>query len=152
MANEDFLFSISETPVDSIPDPWKPDARFGADLTFLGVVRGWENQQPIEGIDYSAYEAMARRQLERLGSEIHEDSLPHQAFIHHRIGFVPTGIPSLLLRVRAPHSDEAFELCRRYLRGLKTTVPIWKDVRWSGSPPSPPFGDPAASGGSASSR
>jgi molybdopterin synthase catalytic subunit len=34
--------------------------------------------------------------------------------------------PSIVIRVRTKHSAEAFDLCRWYLKAIKTRVPIWK--------------------------
>jgi molybdopterin synthase catalytic subunit len=46
--------------------------------------------------------------------------------IQHRLGFVTNNEPSIIIRVKTRHSAEAFDLCRWYLKEIKTTVPIWK--------------------------
>jgi molybdopterin synthase catalytic subunit len=122
-------------------DPIAPDwPRFlpeeGAEVRFLGVVRGSEDGLPIAGIDYTAYLPMAQRLLEQLAQQGQADHGPHRLFIHHRLGFVGNEQASVVIAVCTKHSAAAFELCRWYLAELKTRVPIWKQVvRRSGSGP-----------------
>ena len=99
----------------------------GAEAQFLGVVRETEDGRPIRGIEYTAYEPMAGKMLRDLRSRATEaHGAAHQVMVRHRLGFVPAREPSIVIRVRAKHSAEAFDLCRWYLREIKTTVPIWK--------------------------
>jgi len=100
----------------------------GADIRFHGVVRDTEDGRPIRGIDYSHYEKMALRELERIGESMSEQFPDHIAVVHHRVGFVPAGEASILIRVQTRHSAEGFEISREYLRRIKTSVPIWKRI------------------------
>jgi molybdopterin synthase catalytic subunit len=118
------------------PDPIHPEApRFeseeGAEVQFLGTVRGTETGQSITGIDYSAYLPMAEKTLADLIEKGRARHGPHRVFIQHRLGFVAALEPSLLLRVHTKHSAEAFEICQWYLKEIKTTVPIWKKPVWT---------------------
>jgi molybdopterin synthase catalytic subunit len=113
------------------PDPIYPETpRFeveeGAEVQFLGTVRGIEAGQTITGIDYSAYLPMAEKTLDALLEKGKTQHGPHRVFIQHRLGFVAVEEPSLLLRVHTKHSAEAFQICQWYLKEIKTTVPIWK--------------------------
>lgn len=121
-----FICSISEEAVPAVEKSLAPSTVHGADIRFHGVVRDLEEGRPISGIDYSQYEKMALRELEKIGAAMTEENLAHLTFVHHRVGFVPAGEASLLIRVQTAHSAEAFELCREYLKRIKTTVPIWK--------------------------
>jgi molybdopterin synthase catalytic subunit len=100
----------------------------GAEVTFLGLVRGSEKGEPIQGIRYSAYEPMALRMLEELVAEASEHETAHEVFIQHRLGPVLVGEPSVIIRVCSKHSAAAFERCQYYLAKLKTQVPIWKEI------------------------
>lgn len=118
------------------PDPIYPEApRFeveeGAEVQFLGTVRGMEGGRAITGIDYSAYLPMAEKTLTSLLEKGRTQHGPHRVFIQHRLGFVAVEEPSLLLRVHTKHSAEAFEICQWYLKEIKTTVPIWKKPVWT---------------------
>lgn len=104
----------------------------GADLRFHGVVRDQEDGRRILGIEYSHYEGMAINELRRIGEVMAIAHPDHFALVHHVIGFVPAGEASILIRVQTPHSAEAFEICREYLRRIKTTVPIWKKPVFEG--------------------
>lgn len=112
-------------------DPIVPDVPVfgpeeGAEVQFLGTVRGTEHGRPITGIDYSAYLPMAEKMLAELCEQGSRDHGPHSVFIQHRLGFVAAEAPSIIIRVKTRHSAEAFELCRWYLKEVKTRVPIWK--------------------------
>ncbi len=98
----------------------------GADLRFHGVVRRLEEGRPISAIRYTCYDPMARSELERIGAALGLEFPAHRAFVFHRIGLVPAGEASILIRVQTPHSAEAFGLIREYLTRIKQTVPIWK--------------------------
>src|SRR6187402_2203229 len=110
------------------PDPIVPETPVftdgeGAEVQFLGTVRGIEDGRPITGIDYTAYLPMAEKMLADLCERGTTDQGPHSVFIQHRLGFVAACEPSILIRVKTKHSAEAFELCRWYLKEIKTHVP-----------------------------
>jgi len=121
--------SISENPVP--PAPVLASGVWGADLAFLGRVRGTEEGRAISGIEYTAYRDMALRELEKIVTAMQAEHGEHPLRIHHWTGFVPAGEPSILIAVGARHSAEAFALCAEYLRRIKATVPVWKRVVFS---------------------
>jgi molybdopterin synthase catalytic subunit len=98
----------------------------GAECQFLGTVRGEEDGRPISGIEYTAYRPMADRELGLLCERAHGEHGPHRVEICHRLGFVPACEPSIVIRVKTRHSAQSFDLCRWYLKEIKTSVPIWK--------------------------
>jgi len=122
----EFTFQLTEDPIDIGTPTW--DSRFGAELSFVGVVRGIEKGEEIDGIDYAVYPEMAERKMAELGREALRKFGEHRAWITHRIGFVGAAEPSVVLRIGAPHSPEAFTICRWYLDNLKKEVPIWKRI------------------------
>ena len=118
-------FQLSASPIiPSIPH-FQPEE--GAEVQFIGTVRGSEDGHPITGIDYSVYRPMAEKTLEDLLARGQTDHGPHRAFIQHRLGFVAAEEPSILIRVHTKHSAEAFAICQWYLKEVKATVPIWKE-------------------------
>ena len=117
-------FILSADPIPTTPTVFEPGE--GAEAQFLGVVRGQEDDRTISGIDYSAYLPMAEKMLQELVDHGQRDHGPHRVFIQHRLGFVAAKQPSILIQVRTKHSAEAFDLCRWYLKEIKTCVPIWK--------------------------
>lgn len=69
---------------------------------------------------------MAEALLAKLAREGAEEFGDHCLKLHHRIGFVPAAEPSVVIRVTTRHSQAAFDICHRYLKRLKTEIPIWK--------------------------
>ena len=98
----------------------------GGVVDFYGVVRGLEGADAIAGIEYEAYEEMARHQLTKLVEEASARFPVRSVVLHHRIGFVPVAEPSLFLRVSAAHRGPAFEAAQWLVELLKQRVPIWK--------------------------
>lgn len=129
----DYLLSHDPIP-DSTP-PFGPG--LGAEARFLGVVRELEDGRVIAGIEYSAYLPMAEKMLAAIVAEARAAHGGHEVFIQHRLGFVAAAAPSILIRVRTRHSAEAFDLCRWYLKEVKTRVPIWKRPVFDIAAPAP---------------
>jgi molybdopterin synthase catalytic subunit len=130
MATEEFSASISTAPVEEPEASWRLDPVNGADVRFLGVVRETEHGRRIQGIDYSCYARMAEKELLAICADLLHKHPDHKVLVHHRTGFVPAGVASLIIRIRTPHSAEAFDLVREYLKRIKATVPVWKTVRY----------------------
>lgn len=117
-------FCLSPAPIPDVTPAFASGD--GAEVRFLGTVRGIEDGRRISGIDYSAYLPMAEKMLGELISQGQRDHHSHDVFIQHRLGFVAAEEPSIIIRVRSKHSAAAFDLCRWYLQEIKTRVPIWK--------------------------
>jgi molybdopterin synthase catalytic subunit len=104
---------------------------YGGVVDFYGVVRGLENDRAIDGIDYEAFISMAENELKKIALAAAEDYSLGEVTIHHRIGFVPVGEPSLFLRVSGRHRGSAFAAAQRIIEQLKAVVPIWKHPVYS---------------------
>ena len=121
-----FISSIGEIPVPEFEAGLAPSTTHGADLRFHGVVRDREDGHAIRGIEYTAYRPMADQELAAVVEGMRAAHPDHRVAIYHRLGFVPAGEASILIRVQTAHSAEAYDLSREYLRRIKTSVPIWK--------------------------
>ena len=127
MVNRTCQFTISAEPVPIYgKEGLEPTGAAGADVQFLGTVRGQEEGRQISGIEYSAYLPMAEKMLDQIRHRAVEEFGEHPVHIHHCTGFVAVGEPSILIRVAAKHSAQAFDICAWYLKAIKTSVPIWK--------------------------
>lgn len=102
------------------------DARDGASVEFLGMVRGSEGDRAIAALEYKAYEPMAERVIGRLVEEAKARWGLHRVAVRHRIGRVEVGGLAVLIGVQAPHRAEAFAACRFLLEQVKAHAPIWK--------------------------
>jgi len=125
------LFSCQINADPILPNATVFEDEEGAETQFLGTVRGIEDGRTITGIDYTAYLPMAERTLRELCERAQQEQGPHRVEIRHRLGFVPAREPSILIRVKTKHSALSFDLCRWYLKEIKTTVPIWKRAVFS---------------------
>jgi len=101
-------------------------AAMGAAVCFSGVVRGNEGDAAIKGIDYEAFEPMARHQFGLLFQEVEKRWPVESIRLVHRIGVVKVGEPSLWVEIVAPHRAEAFAASQWIIDEMKRVVPIWK--------------------------
>ena len=106
------------------------DPAAGARIDFQGIVRGSEDGREIEGIDYEAHWKMAEHQLREIAEQAIIQFDLRSVIVHHRIGFVAVGEPSLFMRVFSGHRQAAFQASRWIVDELKKKVPIWKRPRF----------------------
>ncbi len=99
----------------------------GAVVTFLGTVRDLTGEMVTERLDYSAYEAMAEKELARICRETTE-RFPSLGAIHvtHRVGSLYPGEIAVIVAVSSPHRGEAFDAARYLIDTTKERVPLWK--------------------------
>lgn len=112
------------------------DAALGGICTFEGVTRSDvdDRRGPIAGLEYEAYDEMARRQMRQLATNALERWGPGRTALIHRIGPVRPCEVSVAVGVACGHRREAFAACRWLIDALKEEVAIWKkDVFRDGS-------------------
>lgn len=102
----------------------------GGVVDFWGVVRRTEETAAISGIEYEAHQVMAEHQLRVLANESGQRFDLTQIIIQHRVGFVPVGEASLLVRVGSRHRAAAFRGAQWLVDELKQRAPIWKHPRF----------------------
>ena len=128
MANPVCEVLVTEAQLKALENRMDPAA--GARVDFWGVVRGSEDGRQIEGIDYEAHWEMAEHQLKQIAEQAAIEFGLRSIIIHHRIGFVAVGEPSLFTRVCSGHREAAFQASRWIVEELKKKVPIWKRPRF----------------------
>jgi molybdopterin synthase catalytic subunit len=129
MANVVCKILVTEAPLEEPAKNHHGDA--GAVVEFWGVVRRLEAGHEIEGIEYEAHLQMAVHQLKRIAEQACAKFGLGLVIVHHRIGFVAVGEPSLFLRVASPHRGNGFRASQWIVDELKKKVPIWKRPRFS---------------------
>lgn len=118
---------LTREPLESLPPSPNPDpAGAGAWVEFRGVVRGEEDNQPIEALVYEAYDSMAVSEMRRLLNELGARHRCLAASVVHRIGRIAVGEAAIHLRVAGRHRAEGFLLASQFMDRLKQDVPIWK--------------------------
>ncbi|HEX4932856.1 MAG TPA: molybdenum cofactor biosynthesis protein MoaE, partial [Gemmatimonadaceae bacterium] len=98
----------------------------GATALFLGTVREVNEGRAVEGIDYSAYESMALREMTAIAREASETFGTEHVVIEHRLGFLALAEASVAIAVSHPRRAPAMEAMRYAIEELKRRVPIWK--------------------------
>ncbi|MBA2269905.1 MAG: molybdenum cofactor biosynthesis protein MoaE [Chthoniobacterales bacterium] len=124
MANSVCAVFLTDAPIGS-PGQEYP-AETGGVVDFWGVVRKTENGSEIAAIKYEAHRAMAEHQLQVLAEEAARRFELTQVRITHRLGAVPAGEASLLVRIGSRHRAAVFEASVWLVDELKKRVPIWK--------------------------
>jgi MoaE-MoaD fusion protein len=118
---------LSATPLDVaavIAEASSDDA--GAVATFVGTVRRQSRGRDVLRLEYEAFAEMAEPMLLRLADELKTKHGLCEVAIHHRVGTVEIGEPSVVIAVSAPHRAAALDACREAIDTLKETIPLWK--------------------------
>lgn len=98
----------------------------GAAVVFEGIVRNNSNGRATLYLEYECYEAMALRQMVRIGREVAGSfAIGHIGFVH-RLGRLSVGEASVVVVATAPHRRAAFDAALTGINRLKKEVPIWK--------------------------
>ena len=121
------MFQIVREPIDikKISDiVQKPED--GAVVVFEGVVRNHSNDKAVRFLEYDAYESMALKKLEEVGSLAKSKFQIRDIAIVHRLGHLEIGECSTVIVVASAHRGPAFEACSFAIDTIKKIVPIWK--------------------------
>jgi molybdopterin synthase catalytic subunit len=108
------------------------DERAGAIATFTGTTRIESRGRTVRYLDYEAYPEMAEDVMAQIGARLREQHDLCAVAIHHRVGRVEIGEPSVVIAVSAPHRAAALAACAEAIDTLKETVPLWKKEVYEG--------------------
>jgi molybdopterin synthase catalytic subunit len=98
----------------------------GASILFVGTVREVNDGRPVDGIEYTAYAAMAGKEMAAIATEAREKFSGSFVVIVHRIGELAIGDASVAIATANAHRDAAYQASRYVIEQLKARVPIWK--------------------------
>ena len=98
----------------------------GAVVLFLGTVREQNEGRAVHGIDYSAYEPMAERELAAIAAEADADFGVGALVVEHRLGTLGLGEVSVGIAAAHPRRSPALQAMHYVIEELKRRVPIWK--------------------------
>jgi len=108
------------------------DERAGGIATFTGTVRRQSRGREVTYLEYEAYAEMAEDVMARLAADLEGRHELCAVAIHHRVGRVEIGEPSVVIAVSAPHRQAALAACKEAIDTLKETVPLWKKEVYEG--------------------
>jgi molybdopterin synthase catalytic subunit len=98
----------------------------GATSLFLGTVRDINDGRAVSGMEYTAYDAMASRELEKIAHEAAEKFDGAALVVEHRTGTLALGDISVAIVAAHAHRARALDATRFVIEELKLRVPIWK--------------------------
>jgi MoaE-MoaD fusion protein len=126
-------FRITEQPL-SLDDVVEEvaDESAGAVATFLGTVRRESRGRTVLYLEYEAYADMAEDVMAQIAADLERRYDLWAVAMHHRVGRVEIGEPSVAIAVSAPHRADALAACREAIDTLKQTVPLWKKEVYEG--------------------
>jgi len=104
----------------------------GSELTFLGISRDINDGKKVESLFYECFEEMAIKEIEKIVDKLKFDYSIDYFIVVHRIGSVPPGHISLLVKVSSEHRKQSLDCMTEFLDIFKEKVPIWKKEIYSG--------------------
>jgi molybdopterin synthase catalytic subunit/molybdopterin converting factor small subunit len=126
-------FLISAEPLDvAAVLAEAADDEAGAVASFVGTVRRRSRDRTVLYLEYEAFEEMAEPMLRALADELTAKHGLSKVAIHHRVGRVEIGEPSVAIAVSAPHRAAALDACKEAIDTLKETIPLWKKEFYEG--------------------
>ncbi|MFN2627980.1 MAG: molybdenum cofactor biosynthesis protein MoaE [Gaiellaceae bacterium] len=124
---------LSEEPLDLLAAVREVESdEAGAIATFVGTTRVSSRGRTVLHLDYEAYPEMAEQLMSGLAGLLKARHELTEIAIHHRVGRVSIGEPSVVIAVSAPHRAAALEACREAIDTLKETIPLWKKEVYEG--------------------
>lgn len=103
-----------------------PAPACGGFVCFEGRVRDHDAGRAVTGLDYEAYEEMAREEGRRILAEAAALFTTARVGAAHRHGSLGVGEAAVLVVAAAPHREEAFAACRWVIDRIKDRLPVWK--------------------------
>ena len=121
------MFRLVHEPIDvqAVADGMRAPED-GALVVFEGVVRNHARDKAVRFLEYEAYQPMALKKLEEIGSLAKKTFDIRDISIVHRLGHMEIGECSTVIVVASAHRGPAFDVCRYAIDKIKEIVPIWK--------------------------
>jgi molybdopterin synthase catalytic subunit/molybdopterin converting factor small subunit len=127
----DFRLSDAPLELDAVVRA-VADTRAGAIATFTGTTRIHSRGRTVQYLEYEAYPEMAEDVMAQIGARLREQYDLCAVAIHHRVGRVDIGEPTVVIAVSAPHRAAALAACAVAIDTLKEIVPVWKKEVYEG--------------------
>ena len=102
------------------------DARVGAVVSFVGLVRDLNDGQGVSALHLEHYPGMTEKALEKIVAEARQRWDLYDVLVIHRIGELQPCDRIVLVAVSGAHRGEAFAACEFVMDFLKTRAPFWK--------------------------
>ena len=98
----------------------------GAVVTFVGLVRDFNQDRQVSGLFLEHYPGMTEKALRDIANEARTRWPVNRVIIIHRIGQLDLGEQIVFVGVTSAHREAAFAGCEFVIDYLKTRAPFWK--------------------------
>jgi molybdopterin synthase catalytic subunit len=98
----------------------------GAVVTFVGMVRDFNDGSDVEGLFLEHYPGMTEKCLEDIVEQAKQRWSLGRVRVIHRVGQLALGDQIVFVGVTGRHRGESFEACEFIMDYLKTQAPFWK--------------------------
>jgi molybdopterin synthase catalytic subunit len=98
----------------------------GGISTFVGTVRNHTKGKTVLYLEFSAYQSMAIKEMQKIADNALANFDIHKIAIHHATGKLNIGEIPVIISASSAHRKAAFAACQYAIDTLKETVPIWK--------------------------
>jgi molybdopterin synthase catalytic subunit len=102
------------------------DARVGALVSFVGLVRDMNEGSGISEMTLEHYPGMTEKALEAIVAEAGQRWALYATRVIHRVGPLKPCDHIVLVAVTSAHRGDAFAACEFIMDYLKTRAPFWK--------------------------
>jgi len=106
------------------------DPACGGICLFVGTIRNHNKGETVTRLEFSSYDPMALREMEKIAQEAAELHDLHHVALHHRKGNMDIGDVAVIIAVSSVHRKASFQGCEWVIDQLKERVPIWKKEFW----------------------
>ncbi|MCS7096877.1 MAG: molybdenum cofactor biosynthesis protein MoaE [Candidatus Methanomethylicia archaeon] len=99
----------------------------GCVLLFIGFVRSeGANGGIVKNLFYEAYEDLAKKELEKIVSDVMQINGIFSVEVMHMLGLANPGDCTFIVGVASKHRSEGFKVLREIVERVKSEVHIWK--------------------------
>ena len=102
------------------------NAKVGALVSFVGLVRDFSGAEKIESIFLEHYPGMCEKALEKIIAEANLRWRLLGVRVIHRVGQLLPNEQIVLVATASEHRSDAFAACEFIIDYLKTAAPFWK--------------------------
>lgn len=113
-------------PLAELPSLWQGQPQVGALVTFIGLMRDFNEGHQIHALTLEHYPGMTEKALGDIAAEAARRWPLEAIRIIHRVGTLEPQDPIVLVAVTASHRGPAFRACEFLIDYLKTRAPFWK--------------------------
>ena len=111
---------------DEINKIKKLHSNVGAVSSFIGYVRGENNNKKVRSINLEVYKEMAHKEFEKIINRVNLKWELEDTLIIHRYGKLSVNSKIVLVACFSKHRLDSFESCSFIMDYLKKDAPFWK--------------------------